>query len=112
MSKDIPPPSHTNAMQYNILVILEKSPRNYSAYAPDVPGCIATGETMEETLKLMQEALQTHILLTIEAGSPIPELNAVTAFFVTVDVPANPQPLTSPTPHKPQDPASNTEEAT
>jgi predicted RNase H-like HicB family nuclease len=74
-------------MQYNILVVLEKSQKNYSAYAPDVPGCIATGKTIEEVLLLMQEALQEHIGLTVEEGYEIPEISAVEAHFVRVDIP-------------------------
>jgi len=42
------------------LIIIAKSEKNYSAYAPDVLGCIATGQTIEETLTNMVEALQFH----------------------------------------------------
>jgi len=45
-------------MQY--LIIIERSPDNYSAFSPDVPGCAVTGETVEETLTLMKEALEFH----------------------------------------------------
>ena len=38
-------------MRYRILVVMGKGPRNYSAYAPEVPGCVATGKTAEETLR-------------------------------------------------------------
>ena len=46
-------------MQY--LVVVEKADTNYSAYAPDVPGCAATGDTIEETIEHMQEALRVHL---------------------------------------------------
>ncbi len=47
---------------YRVLVIFEKGERNYSAYAPDLPGCIATGQTQEETEENMRGALVMHII--------------------------------------------------
>ena len=46
-------------MQYTI--ILEKTDDGYSAYAPDLPGCIAAGETRDETVQLMREAIEFHL---------------------------------------------------
>ncbi len=43
------------------MVVVEKPPRNYSAYSPDVPGCIATGATLEEVTTLVREALEFHL---------------------------------------------------
>ena len=43
------------------LIVLEKSDTGFSAYSPDVAGCIATGETLEDTTKLMRSALVLHI---------------------------------------------------
>lgn len=43
-------------------VIIEKANGNYSAYCPDLPGCIATGKTVEETLTQIKEAIQFHLL--------------------------------------------------
>jgi predicted RNase H-like HicB family nuclease len=43
------------------LVIIEKATENYSAYAPSLPGCVATGKTLKETEKNMVEAIQLHI---------------------------------------------------
>ena len=54
------------------LVVLEKSPRNYSAFSPDVPGCIATGRTLDETKTNMREALQGHIEVMMESGEAPP----------------------------------------
>ena len=42
------------------LVIIEKSENNYSAYSPDVLGCVTTAKTVEETLSMMKEALEFH----------------------------------------------------
>jgi len=46
-------------MQY--LVIVEKAENNYAAFSPDVPGCVATGATVEETLNEMRSALEFHL---------------------------------------------------
>ena len=42
------------------LVVIEKTENNYSGYLPDVPGCVTTGESPEETLRNMREALELH----------------------------------------------------
>ena len=68
---------------YRILIVLEKGPRNFSAYAPEVPGCVATGKTREETLRLMREALSLHLQGIAEDGDEMP-LSAA----VDVEVPA------------------------
>ena len=57
-------------MQY--LVVVEKGESSYGAFVPDLPGCIAVGETEIEVVKLIQEAIQFHLEdLQIE-GQPIP----------------------------------------
>lgn len=43
------------------LVIYEKAARNYSAYCPDLPGCISTGKTLKETQRNMKEAILLHL---------------------------------------------------
>ena len=47
--------------QRGFLVIVEQGKRNYSAYSPDVPGCIATGRTLDEVRQNMREALAFHL---------------------------------------------------
>lgn len=54
------------------LVVIEKAEKNYSAYSPDLPGCVATGDTKEETLKLMREAISMHLEALREDGHAIP----------------------------------------
>jgi len=54
------------------LVVIEKGKKNYSAYSPDVSGCIATGKTIEETLANMKEALEFHLECILENGEKIP----------------------------------------
>jgi predicted RNase H-like HicB family nuclease len=54
-------------------VVIEKTEENYSAYAPDLPGCVATGATPEETEDNMREAIRFHIEGLREDGLAVPE---------------------------------------
>ena len=54
-------------------VIVEEGENSYGAYVPDLPGCAAVGETREEVLQLIQEAIEFHIEGLREDGQPIPE---------------------------------------
>jgi predicted RNase H-like HicB family nuclease len=58
-------------MRYAIVV--EKAENNYSAYVPDLPGCIATGLTVEETEREIREAIGFHLEGMIEDGLPVPQ---------------------------------------
>lgn len=49
-------------------VVVEKGKNNYSAYVPDLPGCVAAAETREELLELIQEAIDLHLESMREAG--------------------------------------------
>lgn len=53
-------------------IVIEKADRNYSAYVPDLPGCVATGATMEEAEVEIREAIQFHIEGLREDGNPPP----------------------------------------
>ena len=53
-------------------IVIEAGDENYSAYVPDVPGCVATGETVDETIATMREALRLHLALSREYGEEIP----------------------------------------
>lgn len=55
------------------IIVIEKAEGNYSAYSPDVLGCITTGDTVEETLRNMKEAIEFHLEGTIDAGEPVPQ---------------------------------------
>lgn len=57
-------------MQY--AVVIEKSPRNYSAYVPDLPVCIATGATREDVVREMRQAIEFHIEGMRAQGDPVP----------------------------------------
>jgi predicted RNase H-like HicB family nuclease len=54
-------------------VIIEQASTGYSAYSPDVDGCVAVGDTQEETRRNFQEALAEHFEAMREIGEPIPE---------------------------------------
>lgn len=58
---------------YRFLIIIEKADNNYSAYSPDLPGCIATGATREDAEKNMHEAIELHVQGLLEDNLPIPE---------------------------------------
>ena len=57
-------------MEY--LVVVEKGKSSYGAYVPDLPGCVAVGETRREVIKLIREGMKLHIESMIEAGEPVP----------------------------------------
>jgi predicted RNase H-like HicB family nuclease len=61
-------------MEY--LVVVEKGKSSYGAHVPDLPGCVAAGETRREVLKLIREAIKLHIDALRESGQPIPEPNS------------------------------------
>ncbi|MGI8584528.1 MAG: type II toxin-antitoxin system HicB family antitoxin [Chitinophagaceae bacterium] len=54
------------------LVVIEKAVKNYSAYSPDVLGCISTGNTIDETLQNFKEALEFHLEGLAEENMPLP----------------------------------------
>ena len=58
-------------MRYTI--VIEQTPRNFSAYVPDLPGCIATGATRDDVVRQIREAIEFHIEGMREQGEPVPE---------------------------------------
>ena len=59
-------------MKLKYAVVYEQTPSNYSAYAPDLPGCISTGKTWDDIRKMIQEAISFHIEDLMENGEPVP----------------------------------------
>jgi predicted RNase H-like HicB family nuclease len=59
------------AMKY--LVVVEKSRTGFSAYVPDLPGCVAAAETRSELVPLIREAIEFHIEGLKQAGEPVPQ---------------------------------------
>lgn len=66
------------------LVIIEKAKRNYSAYSPDLPGCVATGRTKAEVEKNIRGAIRMHVRGLREDGLAVPTARA-TAEYVAVE---------------------------
>ncbi len=58
-------------------VLIEKSDNGYAAYLPDLPGCVAAGDTIDETKDLIAEAVASHLEIMAECGDPIPEPNSL-----------------------------------
>lgn len=59
-------------MQLQYAVIVEKGPTSYGAYVPDLPGCVAVGESRDEVLQLIQEAIEFHLEGLREDGLSVP----------------------------------------
>jgi predicted RNase H-like HicB family nuclease len=64
-------------------VVIEKADGNYSAYVPDLPGCIATGATVEEVEREIKEAIRFHLDGLRQDGAPIPPSSAVCKYVET-----------------------------
>jgi len=54
-------------------IVIEKAEGNFSAYVPDLPGCVATGSTIEETEQALREAIEFHLEGLRDDGLPVPE---------------------------------------
>jgi len=62
-------------------VLLEKTATGYSAHVPDLPGCVAAGDTLEETAELMRKAMQMHLAGILEDGETIPEPHTIAEYI-------------------------------
>jgi predicted RNase H-like HicB family nuclease len=74
-------------MNAEYVVVVEQSESNFAAYVPDLPGCVAAGETRDETLQLICEAIELHVQSLREAGEQVPSPTS-TAERVVVHVAA------------------------
>jgi len=68
---------------HRFLIVIEKAGRNYSAYSPDLPGCVATGKTRKETEENMYQSIELHIKGMQEDKIPIPQPTSV-AEYITI----------------------------
>ena len=64
-------------------VIIERGKNSYGAYVPDLPGCIAVGDNLEEVKILIQEAIEFHLEGIIEDGEEIPQPSSLVEYFET-----------------------------
>ena len=67
---------------HRFLLIVEKAEANFSAYSPDLPGCVATGKTREEAKTNLMEAIRFHLDGLIEDHLPIPDSHSVAEYGV------------------------------
>jgi predicted RNase H-like HicB family nuclease len=68
-------------------IVIEKGEANYSAYVPDLPGCVTTGATVAEIMRNMREAIELHLAGMSEDGENIPAPSAI-ADYVDIDADA------------------------
>lgn len=66
---------------YRFLVVIEKAESNFSAYSPDLPGCVATGRTREQAAENMHKAIQMHIRGLREDRLPVPKPHTIAEFI-------------------------------
>lgn len=62
-------------------VVIEKANDNYSAYVPDLPGCIATGSTLDEVETEIGQAIRMHVDGLLEDGLPVPDPTAIAEYI-------------------------------
>jgi len=70
---------------YRFLIVIEKTNGSYSAYSPDLPGCVATGKRREESERNMHEAVEPHVRGMLEDKTPVPE-GVAQAQYIAVTV--------------------------
>ena len=61
-------------------IVLEDAGSNFAAYVPDLPGCVATGDSVEEVGRLIREAIAMHLDGMMEDGLPIPEPSSIVEY--------------------------------
>ena len=79
------------------LIVVEKTETGFSAYSPDVPGCVSTGRTEEETEANMKEAIEFHVDGLKQEGLPVPQPSTKSAY---VEITARKIPLNPPLRHR------------
>ena len=64
-------------------VVIEKADGNYSAYVPDLPGCVATGDTIETVEREIRDAIRFHIQGLQQEGLPVPQPTSIAEYVET-----------------------------
>src|ERR1017187_1628630 len=72
-------------MKQSYIVVYERSPANWSAFSPDLPGCGSLGDALEDTRANMREAMELYLSETAKAGEPVPEPSATSVDFEEFD---------------------------
>jgi predicted RNase H-like HicB family nuclease len=73
-------PEKGKGRMHRFLMVVEKVNGNYSAYSPDLPGCVATGETQDQVTQNMYEAIEMHVRGLLEDRLPVPESHSFAAY--------------------------------
>lgn len=66
---------------HRFLIVIEKADGNYSAYSPDLPGCVATGKTRDQVARNMHGAIELHVRGLVEDNLPVPKAHASAEFI-------------------------------
>lgn len=66
---------------YRFLIVIEKANGNYSAYSPDLPGCVATGKTHQAVERNMHKAIEIHVLGLLEDNLPVPQSQSLVEYI-------------------------------
>jgi predicted RNase H-like HicB family nuclease len=69
---------------HRFLVVIEKANGNYSAYSPDLPGCVAAGRTRDQAAKNMHQAIEMHVKGMREDRIPIPKSHAIAEYVAVL----------------------------
>jgi predicted RNase H-like HicB family nuclease len=72
-------------MKRSYMVVYEKGPKNWSAFAPDLPGCGSLGDDIDDTRVHLREAIDLYLRESSKAGEPIPEATATSVNFQEFD---------------------------
>ena len=75
-------------IMYRFLVVIEKINNNYSAYSPDLPGCVSTGATRKEAENNMYDAIEMHIQGLLEENLAIPESKSFVEYVAVAEKPS------------------------
>ena len=67
---------------YKFMIVMEETETGYSAYSPDLPGCVAAGSTREDTEQNMYEAIEMHISGLLEDGLSVPEPRSFSEYII------------------------------
>ena len=66
---------------HRFLIVIEKADGNYSAYSPDLPGCVATGKTRDQAARHMHEAIDMHVRGLLEDNLPVPQSHSFAEYI-------------------------------
>jgi len=69
---------------YRFLIVVEKANSNFSAYSPDLPGCVATGKTRDQVTRNMHEAIEWHIQGLLQDKLPVPKPHAFAEYVAVL----------------------------